>query len=87
MPFCNQHIFDLNYFSIQNRDTTSFLWSYLIVSVSQENSLTVTSMGSNNSRKQSVTAGEVFDKFDQEIQRGVEESHIHSTVTVGSWNH
>ena len=36
----------------------------------------VTIMGSGTSRKQYVTAGEVFDKFDEEIKRGVEESHI-----------
>ena len=38
-------------------------------------------MGSSHSRKQSFTAGEVFDKFDEEIQRGVEESQIHGFDT------
>ena len=35
-------------------------------------------MGSAASRKQSPTASEVFDKFDEEIQSGVEEGHLHS---------
>ena len=39
-------------------------------------------MGSSSSRKHSVTAGKVFGKFNQEIQSGVEGSHIHGFLFV-----